>query len=420
MSEMPTRARASLATLVTLVMVCAVAPASMNIVMPALPAIQTDFGVPTSTAQLLVSLSILCVAVATLAYGPLSDRYGRRPVLLSGLALFLVGSVICAVAPTITVLIAGRIVQAVGGAAGLVLTRAMVRDLFDRESTARVLAYLTMAMVIAPMLAPFVGGALTDMVSWRAIFVFTTVAGVVVFLAVLFRLPETRAKTADSAGAVPMLRGFAALLRSPAFCGYAIQSAVLMAMFYVFTATTPYLMVYVFQRPATEYGLYFMLLSVGYIIGSFTSTRLTPRIGIDRVILIGSVLCVLGGTGVFALAIAGIWGPLALFLPLGALDHGQRPGATEHPGGRGQRQSGPGRLGLGLFDLRADGHGGAVDPDRRHLRARFAGAARRHLDGHVDDRPRRLRQRASFPTSAPRQIARLTGRHDPCRELSHE
>lgn len=316
MSGMPPRARVPLATLATLVMVCAVAPASMNIVMPALPAIQADFGVATSTAQLLVSLSILFVAVATLVYGPLSDRYGRRPVLLAGLALFLVGSVISMIAPTIDILIAGRIVQAVGGAAGLVLTRAMVRDLFDREATARVLAYLTLAMVVAPMLAPLAGGLLTDTVSWRAIFAFTAAAGVVVMVAVLLRLPETRTGGADGTSAVAMLRGFGALLRSPAFCGYAVQSAVLMSMFYVFTATTPYLMVFVFERPATEYGLYFMLLSVGYIIGSLASTRLTPRLGIDRTVLIGSVSCVLGAAGVFALAIGGVWGPLALFLPL--------------------------------------------------------------------------------------------------------
>ena len=313
MSELPPRARAPL---VTLVVVCAVAPTSMNIVMPALPAIQAAFGIATGTAQLLVSLSIICVAVATLGYGPLSDRFGRRPVLLAGLGLFLAGSVICAIAPTIAVLIIGRVVQAVGGAAGLVLTRAIVRDLFDRESTARILAYLNMAMVISPMLAPFVGGLLVDTLSWRAIFLFTIAAGAVVFLAVLLRLPETRAASADSAGIGPMLRGFAALARSPVFCGYAVQSAVLTAMFYVFTSTTPYLMVFVFHRPATEYGVYFMLLSVGYIIGNFLSTRLTPRLGIDRTVLVGSVFCTVAGTLVFGLAVAGIWGPLALFLPL--------------------------------------------------------------------------------------------------------
>jgi DHA1 family bicyclomycin/chloramphenicol resistance-like MFS transporter len=316
MSETKRLARAPLSMLVTLVMVCAVAPASTNIVMPALPAIQAEFGVATSTAQFIVSLSILCVALSTLVYGPLSDRHGRRPVLLAGLALFVFGSVVCVFAQSIGLLIAARVVQAVGGAAGLVLTRAIVRDMFDREATARVLAYLMMAMVVAPMLSPLIGGFLTDTVSWRAIFVFTAAAGAVVLLAVVLRLPETRATAAAGASLAAMLRGFAALLRSPVFCAYAAQSAVLMSMFYVFTATTPYLMVFVFKRPATEYGLYFMLLSVGYIIGSFVSTRLTPRIGIDRTILLGSAFCVAGGTGVFALAVAGIWGPLALFLPL--------------------------------------------------------------------------------------------------------
>lgn len=313
MSEKPPRARAPL---VTLVVVSAVAPTSMNIVMPALPAIQAAFGISTGTAQLLVSLSIISVAVATLAYGPLSDRHGRRPVLLAGLGLFVLGSAICALAPTITLLIAGRIVQAVGGAAGLVVTRAMVRDLFDRELTARVLAYLNMAMIISPMLAPLLGGLLIDTLSWRAIFVFTIAAGGAVFLAVLLRLPETRSASTEAAGLVPMLRGFLSLARSPAFCGYALQSAFLLAMFYVFTSIAPYLMVFVFQRPATEYGLYFMLLSVGYIVGSFLSTRLSPRIGIDRTILVGSLSCFCGAAGVFGLAVGGIWGPLALFLPL--------------------------------------------------------------------------------------------------------
>lgn len=313
MSKLPPRGRAPM---VTLVVVCAVAPTSMNIVMPALPAIQADFDVSTATAQLLVSLSIICVAISTLAYGPLSDRHGRRPVLLAGLGLFLAGSAICAIAPSIAALIAGRVVQAVGGAAGLVLTRAIVRDLFDREATARMLAYLNMAMVISPMLAPFAGGLLVDTLSWRAIFVFTIAAGAAVFLAVMLRLPETRKAGAETAGAGPMLRGFAQLLRSPVFCGYALQSAVLTAMFYVFTSTTPYLMVFVFHRPATEYGLYFMLLSVGYIAGNFLSTRLTPRLGIDRTVLLGSAFCTLAGTLVFGLAAAHIWGPLALFLPL--------------------------------------------------------------------------------------------------------
>ncbi len=126
--------------------------------------------------------------VATLSYGPLSDRFGRRPTVLAGLGLFVVGSVMCALAPTIGLLIVGRIVQAAGGAAGMVMARAIVRDLYERDQAAAVIAYLTMAMVVAPMLAPSVGAVLMDLSDWRAIFVALTVVGIMLLWGARLRL----------------------------------------------------------------------------------------------------------------------------------------------------------------------------------------------------------------------------------------
>ncbi|HEX8376092.1 MAG TPA: MFS transporter, partial [Geminicoccaceae bacterium] len=157
-----TRGAVSVRLLAVLVVATALGPLAMQIFLPALPAIQDGFGVDAATAQLTLSLSALSIAVATLFYGPLSDRLGRRPALLGGLVIYLAGSLLCGVATSIGWLIFGRIVQAAGGCAGIVLTRAIVRDLYERDEAASMLAYVTMAMVTAPILAPALGGVLTD------------------------------------------------------------------------------------------------------------------------------------------------------------------------------------------------------------------------------------------------------------------
>ena len=163
--------------MIVLVLATALGPFAMQVFLPALPAIQEDFGVRAATAQLAFSLSALAIAVATLFYGPLSDRFGRRPALIGGLLVYLAGSLLCALAPTITLLIVGRVVQAAGGCAGIVLSRAIVRDLYGRDESAAMLAYITMAMVAAPMMAPVLGGLLTDLAGWRSVFLAGVGAG---------------------------------------------------------------------------------------------------------------------------------------------------------------------------------------------------------------------------------------------------
>ena len=196
----------------------------MQVFLPALPSIQARFGVSAASAQLVFSLSAFSIAVSMLFYGPISDRFGRRPALIGGLIVYLAGSVMCAVAPSIAVLIVGRIVQAAGGCAGIVLSRAIVRDLYSLDRSASVLAYITMAMVAAPMMAPALGGLLTDLAGWRSVFVAGTAVGVLILVAVHGGLPET----AGSIGRRPVrhpLQGFGKLLRSATFLGYALQGA---------------------------------------------------------------------------------------------------------------------------------------------------------------------------------------------------
>ena len=317
-SSLETASRRSSAGFMALLAgVTALAPFSLQIFLPALPAIQTGFGVSTGTAQLALSLSILANAVANLAYGPLSDRLGRRPVLLVGLAAFIVGSLGCALAPTIHLLVAGRIVQSIGGAAGMVLARAIVRDLYDRERSASIIAYLTMAMVVAPMMAPTVGAVLIDVASWRAIFFMSAGIGVVLGWQIAFRLDETRPRQATRVGGP--LAGAGALLRSGPFWSYVLQSTFGICVFFAFISGAPYFMMNVLGRSATEYGLWFILVSVAFMAGNLVAGRMSGRIGLDRMVLAGSLLAVAGSWLAFALLLGATWAPLALFAPMMAV-----------------------------------------------------------------------------------------------------
>jgi MFS transporter, DHA1 family, multidrug resistance protein len=300
--------------------ITALAPLSLQIFLPALPAIQASFAVTTGVVQLALSLSILANAIANLAYGPLSDHFGRRPVLLVGLTAFIAGSLGCALAPSIELLIVARIVQSVGGAAGMVLARAIVRDLYDRERSASIIAYLTMAMVVAPTLAPTIGAVLLDVASWRAIFFVVTGVGVVLIWPIVATLGETRPPEARRIGG--SLAGAGALLRSGAFLSYALQSTFGISIFFSFIAGAPYFMMDVLGRSATEYGLWFILVSAAFMVGNLIAGRFSARIGLDRMVLTGSLLGVAGAGLAFALLLAGFWVPLALFGPIMAVGLG--------------------------------------------------------------------------------------------------
>jgi DHA1 family bicyclomycin/chloramphenicol resistance-like MFS transporter len=301
--------------LFTLIAITAIGPFAMQMFVPSLPAIQAGFGVPVGLAQLALSLSILSIAVATLGYGPFSDRFGRRPVLIVGLVGYLVGTALCILAPSIWLLILGRIVQAAGGAAGMVIARAMVRDVFGRERMATVIAYLTMAMVVVPMVAPVAGGVVNDLAGWRAVFVVALLAGIATLAMVMAGLGETHHEREALPGMEAMLAGFGRLLAMPAFRGYALQAAFSVACFFAFMASAPYLVVNVMGRTTTEYGLWLMLVSVTFMAGNFIAARLTRRFGTDRMILLGSLMALAGALALSALAGAHVWTPAAIFGP---------------------------------------------------------------------------------------------------------
>lgn len=309
--------------LVVLVLATAIGPFSMQVFLPALPAIQSDFAVDAAVAQAVFSLSALSIAVATLLYGPISDRFGRRPTMLAGLLVYLIGSIGSSLAPSIGLLVLGRIVQAAGGCAGMVLSRAIVRDLYDQGRSAQAIAYITMAMVAAPMIAPALGGFMTDLVGWRAVFLIGAVFGVAVLVAIMRGLPETVNRATDSQSSTAMLKSFGWLIRSRAFCGYAFQAAFSMATFFSFLGGAPYVVVEVIGLHPTDYGLFFIFVSLAFMAGNFTSARITKHIGTDRMIMAGSIGVLTSAVAlVLSLAIFD-WTIWSVFLPMVPLGFSQ-------------------------------------------------------------------------------------------------
>ncbi|TVQ32781.1 MAG: Bcr/CflA family efflux MFS transporter [Geminicoccaceae bacterium] len=315
--------RRSFGFLLLLVALTAMGPFAMQIFLPALPAIQLAYDVNVATAQLVFSLSGMAMALGTLAYGPLADRHGRRPVLLWAIVLFVVGSLIATFAQTIEVLIAGRFIQAAGGVAGLVLTRTIVRDLFDRSRSAEMIAWLTTGMVAVPMVSPALGGVFVDFFSWRLNFLAPAVAGVLLFAVSYLYLTETRPDATATAVQKGFLPGAGQLIRHPQFIGYTLHGAGSFAAFFAFLAGAPYVVQKVMDQPATAYGLWFIINAFGFMMGNLTAARLSAWFGIDRMIAWGTGLVMVGVAVTLIVMMAGHWSPAALFVPMMVVAYGQ-------------------------------------------------------------------------------------------------
>jgi DHA1 family bicyclomycin/chloramphenicol resistance-like MFS transporter len=304
--------------MLTLVLVTALGPLAMSSFVPAIPAIQQTFSVSGSVAQLTLSASMLAMALASLAYGSLADRFGRRPVLLAGIAVGSLGSLVCAAGPNIETVILGRALQAAGASAGFVLARVVVRDVYGDERSASVLAYVTAAMTLAPMIGPIIGGYLVDTTGWRAIFLTVAIVAAGLFLVVAARFPETRSETAEN-GRRQFGSGYRHVLQNSTYLKFLAYGTMSQAAFFGFVAGAPYLMSEVLGYPATVYGFYFLMVPIGYFIGSLIAGKYGKRLSHEASTLFGAI------AGLFACALGLLWvagaasNPLALFIPAALL-----------------------------------------------------------------------------------------------------
>jgi MFS transporter, DHA1 family, multidrug resistance protein len=293
----------------------ALGPMATQMLTPAVPFVHRDFAIPMASAQLLISLSFVTIGVATLVYGPLADRCGRRGVILTGTALFCLGSLAAALAPSAPALIAARILQAAGSAAGLALTRTVVHDLYGGERSAQVIAYLTAAMILAPMLSPVLGGLLLDHLHWRMLFAVCALAGLLALSLLALHLPETQAPRQRLAERRPLPGEFAALLGDRRYLACATLFSAIMAVFFAGQAALPYLFVEVLGAGATDYGLWFGAACLAYVAGNFVTGRWGHRLARETLILLSALGCLLTALSGLAIAAKLPWSQAVLFTP---------------------------------------------------------------------------------------------------------
>jgi DHA1 family bicyclomycin/chloramphenicol resistance-like MFS transporter len=306
----PLRAPLALIAAATAIGFCA-----LHMVVPTLPILARVFGRGPAEVQLVLTLYFIGIAVGQLIYGPVSDRFGRRPVLIAGLCLFLCGTALCGFAPSLPVLIAGRVAQAVGACAGLVLGRAIIRDFYDRDASARGIALVMMTMTLAPAISPAIGAYLSEWFGWRAMFALHAVFGAAVLAWTVLRLAETRTATVPL-NPVAILHSYAALVRSRTFLCFALCTAFTSASWFTFIASAPYLLSETLHEPPRTYGLMILIPMAAYILGNAAAARFARRMGSNAMILAGIALSLGSGLLMATWCIYRGLGTWALFVPM--------------------------------------------------------------------------------------------------------
>ena len=295
----------------------AISPFAMDIYLASMPSMSVSLTTTTARVQLTLSVYMYGLGVAQLLAGPLSDRFGRRRVLLAGIALFAIASFACAVAPNVDALIGARLVQAIAVAVCGTVPRALVRDLYAGDDAAHALSLMGMVLGIAPIIAPIIGGQLHVAFGWRSTFAFVTVYALVVLVAVWHALPETL-RESDHHALHPrrMLGNFAVLLRSRAYVGYFLVACFAFCGLFAFLAGSAFVFVSVMGEGERGFGFLFGAVMLGNVTGATIASRVVRRMGIDRVIRFAAGMALAAGAAMAALAWSGVNHPAAVVVPM--------------------------------------------------------------------------------------------------------
>jgi len=301
----------------TLILTAGLAALSLNIFLPSLPSMARYFGVEYHLMQLSVSGYLATTAIIQVFIGPVSDRYGRRPVMLATTAVFVVATAGALVAPTFGLFMACRMVQA-AIATGFVLSRAVVRDMVPQDQAASMIGYVTMGMSVVPMVGPVFGGMLDQAFGWQATFGLLLIGGIGLFALIWADMGETAQATSSSFG--QQVRQYPELLKSRRFWGYCLAAATASGAFFAYLGGAPFVGSEVFGLDPATLGFYFGAPAVGYLIGNFISGRYSVRLGVNRMVLVGSVVATVGLAALAMVTLLGWnypWLFFALVIPLG-------------------------------------------------------------------------------------------------------
>ncbi len=297
-----------------------VSPVALNILLPAMPDIAKDLDLPTSAVQLSFTLYLLALAIGQLVLGPLADRFGRRPVLLVGVLIHLLGCVVAAMADNLSWLLIGRVLQALGGCTGMALARTIMLDRHSREAAAGKIGYITFAIGLSQAIAPTLGGYMNLAWGWQSLFYFSMLLGSLSWLIVIFRLPETGTPQALRIGRV--LHHYLEVIKSPGYVPFALSTTFIASGFYLFIGSAPYLVAEQLQGNSADYGIWFLWVSGGFMAGSFLAGKISRHQGIAKMIKYGHLLSTSGAL-IMLVALYTHFTYVALFVPMALYTFGR-------------------------------------------------------------------------------------------------
>ncbi|MFC9685598.1 multidrug effflux MFS transporter [Streptomyces sp. NPDC056948] len=291
----------------------AVPPLAMDMYLPSLPEVTRSLHAPAATVQLTLTACLAGMALGQLVVGPMSDRWGRRRPLLAGLAVFVVATVLCALAPTVELLVAFRLAQGLAGAAAIVIARAVVRDLYDGMAMARFFSTLMLISGVAPIVAPLIGGQVLRVTDWRGVFVVLTVIGIAIGVLVWTKLPETLPPAERHSGGVgEALRAMRGLLADRSFAGYTLTGGFAFASLFAYISASPFVIQEIYGASPQTFSLLFGVNSVGLVlVGQINGKILVGRVSLDRVLGIGLAIVVAAATALLLMS-TGVFGEVGL------------------------------------------------------------------------------------------------------------
>jgi len=302
---------------VLLTALVAVSPLSTDMYLPAMPAIGQYFQVDSGDVQLTLSVFLLGFAVGQLIMGPMSDRFGRRPVLLAGLTIFFISTLACMLAPSITALMTARFFQAVGACAGTVISRAVVRDIYDIKPAARLLAHMSTAMAVGPLVAPLIGGYLTVSYGWPSNFAVLAAIGALVLMSTFVYLPESHTRPDLLALSIQrMALNYQALAKHVEFRDYVLSNAFAFAGLFAFISGSSFVLIDALGLGPQTFGYAFGVVVLGYMSGTQIAVRLLKKMSIENVVGFGGRIALIAGIGGLIINVLGVPSIIGVIAPM--------------------------------------------------------------------------------------------------------